>query len=87
MQSIKDSSGNTIGESRYGRPKSWPHDYNEIMQSGAFGEFDNTHQNRFGSFVYAGFIADEIKEKIPALAKFLLEEPSKNVPPPDGFRL
>lgn len=87
LQSLKDGSGNTIGESRYGRPKAWPQDYNEIMQSGEFGEIDNTHQNRFGSFVYAGFIAEEIREKIPTLAKFLLEESSKNVPPPEGFRL
>ncbi len=85
LQSIKDEEGRTIGEARFGRPKRWPEDYDEIMESGAFAETDNTHQNRYGSFVYASFIADEIKQKLPALAVHLLDVPAKKVPPPKGL--
>ena len=85
LQSIKDAEGKTIGEARLGRPKRWPEDYDRIMESGEYAEIDNTHQNRYGSYVYAGFIAEEIKQKIPGLAKYLSDVPSKTVPKPKGL--
>lgn len=60
LQSIKDCNGDTIGESRYDRPALWPTDYDAYMKNGDFGGFDDTHQNRFGSFVFAGKIVEGI---------------------------
>ena len=85
IQSIKDSEGKTIGEARLGRPKHWVDEYDEIIENGAY-DLDNTHQNRYGSYIYAGFIADEIKKKIPGLSQYITERPRKVVDKPKGLK-
>ncbi len=85
LQSVKDSGGKTIGEARLGRPMSWNRDYDRVIENKEYADIDNTHQNRYGSYVYAGFIAREIKQKIPALKKHVLDKPTKTVKKPKGL--
>ncbi len=86
LQSIKDFDGKTIGEARFGRPKKWPDDYDTIMESGEYASTDNTHQNRYGSCIYAGFIAGEVKEKVSGLSDCVLNKPIRHAKVPAGLK-
>lgn len=86
LQSITDEDGVLIGGVRMGKPGSWPVDYNERRESGKFGGFDDTHQNRFGSYLFARFIAKNTAglEHFPKDA--LLDVPTKVTVCPDGLK-
>lgn len=82
MQSIKDYEGNTIGEVNYGRPAKWPEEYNRRRAEHDFMAVDETHQNRIGSFVFAGLLAELMSEQ-HILQDKVLTAPTKQVPVPD----
>jgi len=57
LQSIVGYDGMTIGEVLCQRPAKWVEDYDEYREKGNFKKVDDTHTNRYGSFIYAGEIA------------------------------
>lgn len=86
LQSIIGFDGFTIGEARYDRPRCWPSDYDLFMDNNEYQRVDNTHTNRFGSFIYASFIASEVRDKLPVLNEYILDIPTKNVMYPRGIK-
>lgn len=87
LQSIKDKNGQTIGESRYGRPALWVSEYDRIIREHSFSEFDLAHQNRFGSFLVAGKLAECIMnlEDHP-LNRFITPIPQKQIQYPECLK-
>lgn len=87
LQSIKDGNGQTIGEARYGRPAVWVSDYDRIIRENAFSEFDRAHQNRFGSFLVAGKLAECILnlDNHP-LSRYMTPAPQKKIQYPESIR-
>lgn len=83
LQSIVGNDDKTLGESRYDRPAQWVDAYNSYRASGEFKRVDDTHQNRLGSYIYAGAIAKEVAEKIQELAPYVLNKASKHMDHPD----
>lgn len=73
LQSIKDVQGVTIGEARYDRPAAWPADYDACWKNATFDKTDDTHQNRFGSFLFAAQIAEGIRDAYEDNASFEYE--------------
>jgi len=86
LQSIIGHDGKTIGEARYDRPAKWVEEYDSIWESHSFGRVDDTHQNRLGSYIYAGAIALIIKKAIPELGKYVLDKSDKKMTAPKGIR-
>ena len=85
LQSITDEDGVLIGGVRMGKPGSWPKDYNDRRKSGSFGGFDDTHQNRFGSYLFARFIAGQTGQLEHFPTDALLDAPAKVTACPDGL--
>ncbi len=79
LQSIKDENGATIGEARYDRPRNWIEDYDHCWEENSFADVDNTHQNRFGSYLYAALLADGIHNQVPELGKYILPYSNKEM--------
>lgn len=86
LQSIIGHDGKTIGEARYDRPAKWVEEYDSIWESHSFSRVDDTHQNRLGSYIYAGAIALLLKEEIPKLGKYVLDKSSKKMTAPKGIK-
>lgn len=86
LQSIIGHDGKTIGEARYDRPARWVEEYDSIWESHSFSRVDDTHQNRLGSYIYAGAIALLLKEMIPELGKYVLDKSSKKMLSPKGIK-
>ena len=72
LQSIKDKNGVTIGEKRHQR-------YDEYWNNPEYFVVDNTHQNRFGSYIFAAVLAECIRVQIPELGKHVLAKSLKQV--------
>lgn len=85
LQSILDEDGVLIGGVRMGRPGSWPVDYDLRRRNNSFGGFDDTHQNRFGSYLFARFIARQAAGLDANIADALLWQPSKVTACPEGL--
>jgi len=88
LQSIKDKAGQTIGEANYDRPAKWVEEYDKYMEEKSYSAIDRTHQNRFGSFLFAGFIAEYIleqKKDFIDLKKFMYTRPQKILKRPKGI--
>lgn len=75
--------GGTIGEARYMRPAKWVEDYDKCWREGSFQRVDGTHQNRLGSYLFAGILADGIAEQIPELSKHILTKSCKMMSCPE----
>lgn len=86
LQSIKDENGVIIGEARNGRPQKWVASYDAYWENSAFSDVDNTHQNRLGSYLFAGFLADGIYEKIPELKVYMPAASAKEMACPARIR-
>lgn len=86
LQSITDTDGVLIGGVRMGRPGSWPKDYDARRRSGDFGDFDDTHQNRFGSWLFAKYIAGAAAELSGTLKDAFQKEASGATVCPEGLR-
>lgn len=86
LQSIKDENGLTMGEARYGRPRKWVEEYDWCWKNKTFSEVDNTHQNRLGSYLFAGILADCIYEQIPELREMELARSAKEMKCPELIR-
>ena len=79
LQSIKDKNGVTIGEKRHQRPAKWVEGYDEYWNNPEYFVVDNTHQNRFGSYIFAAVLAECIRVQIPELGKHVLAKSLKQV--------
>lgn len=86
LQSIKDKGGVTIGEARYDRPAKWVEDYDKYWENPESFILDNTHQNRFGSYLFAALLADCIYEQVPDLQNALLTCCAKTMMCPQKIR-
>lgn len=86
LQSIIGHDGKTLGEARYGRPAAWVAEYDSIWKSHNFMRVDDTHQNRLGSYIYAGAIALSVKDAVPALGQYVLGRSAKKMAAPKGIR-
>lgn len=86
LHSIIDSEGKTIGEARYDRPAKWVEEYDSIWETHSFSRVDNTHQNRLGSYIYAGAIALSARNTIPGLGKYVLDKSRKQMTSPKGIK-
>ena len=86
LQSIKDEEGLTIGEARYNRPKKWVEEYDMCIEKQLYAQVDNTHQNRFGSYIFAAFLVKSIYEQIPLLRPYIFERPRKSVACPNCLK-
>lgn len=86
LQSITDQDGVLIGGVRMGRPGSWPEDYDVRRRNGDFGGFDDTHQNRFGSYLFSRYIAGEAAKQCPKLAPLLRKQPARVTKCPEGLK-
>ena len=82
IQSIIGPEG-TIGEARYNRPAKWVEDYDKCWREHSFQRVDGTHQNRLGSYLFAGILADCIAKQIPELANSILEKSQKEMKCPE----
>lgn len=86
LQSIKNDLGQTIGELNYGRPAKWVEEYDEYMREKKYKDVDDTHQNRFGSFLFAAFIAEcllEQRDYFKDLVNHVRKTPEKVVAHPE----
>ena len=54
-------------------------------RNNSFCGFDDTHQNRFGSYLFARFIARQAAELDENIADAFLKEPSKVTACPEGL--
>lgn len=86
LQSIKDREGLTIGEARYNRPKKWVEEYDMYIEKQLYAQIDNTHQNRFGSYIFAAFLVKSIYKQIPLLRPYICEKPRKIVACPNCLK-
>ena len=77
LQSITDKDGVLIGGVRMGKPGRWSIDYDTRRAAGDFGGIDDTHQNRYGSYVFAGYIAGCLAKSIEDFNNAVLEKSSK----------
>lgn len=82
LQSIVGYDNMTLGESQYDRPAKWPMDYDKYWDDMNFKRVDDTHTNRFGSFIYAGEIARQLSNQFEDLAALKLDKASKTVAHP-----
>lgn len=91
IQSLKNEAGSRIDDI-------WIDGYNKRIQTHDYYSFDNTHQNKFGAFLFAGKLAEEIKklsqskveggingniESIDEIADCVYEKPSSYIYSPD----
>jgi hypothetical protein len=86
IQSIKNDLGQTIGELNYGRPAKWVEEYDEYIREKKYKDVDDTHQNRFGSFLFAAFITECLLEQedcFKNLANHVRKTPEKIVAHPE----
>ena len=86
IQSIKNDLGQTIGELNYGRPAKWVEEYDGYMREKKYKDVDDTHQNRFGSFLFAAFITEcllEQEDRLKDLASHARKTPEKIVAHPE----
>lgn len=86
IQSIKNDLGQTIGELNYGRPAKWVKEYDGYMREKKYKDVDDTHQNRFGSFLFAAFITEcllEQEDRLKDLARHARKTPEKIVAHPE----
>ncbi|MBQ9928292.1 MAG: hypothetical protein IJO65_09990 [Lachnospiraceae bacterium] len=86
LHSIKDENGLTIGEARYDRPRRWIDEYDRCWREQLFSDVDNTHQNRFGSYLYAAALTDCLYEQIPELKAYVLAESKKVMSCPERIK-
>ena len=79
LQSIKNAEGITLGEARYGRPAKWVEDYDAYWANHSFDGVDETHQNRAGSYLFAGFLADGLYDGAKELRPYILDTSGKKL--------
>lgn len=86
IQSLVGPDGLTMGEVRKGTAAKWPQEYDEAWDKMLFAKVDDTHQNRLGSYIYAGQLAKLIAEAFPEISDFLLTKSTKKMAYPEHIK-